>query len=124
MNILVDTHSLLWFLTKNPSLSQKAKHSIEQSQIIYIPTIVLLEFLYLLQKKGQRKKFAQFLRELKENNRYTIIAVDVAVVEEIARNFTNLEMHDHVIVASAEILKVAIVTKDRKISHSYTKIIW
>lgn len=124
MNVLIDTHSLLWFLTENQSLSSKAKTSIEQSRIIYVPTIVLLELLYVLQKKDQTNKFSKFLKEIKNNSRYITIAVDIAVVEEASRKPIGLEMHDRIIVACAEILKVPVITMDKKIKQTYSKTIW
>ena len=51
MSIVTDTHALYWFLTADKRLSRAAKNTIEESETIIIPTIVLLEFLYLFQKK-------------------------------------------------------------------------
>ncbi len=53
-----------------------------------------------------------------------MIAVDMAVVEEISAKPVDLEMHDRIIVACAEILKVPLVTKDRKIKQTYLQTIW
>ena len=55
MAITIDAHSLVWYLDKglNSNLSEKALHFIkeaEKNDIIYIPIIVLVELLYLIEK--------------------------------------------------------------------------
>ena len=53
VSIIIDTHTLYWFLTADKRLSRIAKNTIEETETIVIPTIVLLELLYIFQKKKQ-----------------------------------------------------------------------
>ena len=124
MNLLIDTHALLWFLTNDKRLSPKTKTRLEQADKVFIPTIVLLELLYLLQKKRKVKSFPKILTRLKNGNQFVIVSLDTAVVEKVFDIPENLEMHDRIILATAKLLGITIITKDKTISKEYSKIIW
>lgn len=124
MNILVDTHTLFWFLTADKRLSSQAKEVIEQAHLIFVPIIVLLELLYLFQKKGEVSQYKIALKELKNRNRFSIVSLDLGVAEDVIKMSSRLEIHDAAIVATAQILKVSIVTRDRAIRDVYRKSIW
>ncbi len=124
MNLVIDTHTLLWFLTDEGKLGSKAQESLEKAERIYVPTIVLLELLYLLEKVSERAKFSTLLQKIENNNRYIIIAADMAIVNEVLRQKLKLEMHDRIIVATAKILNVPLITKDKVIKKLYKNTIW
>lgn len=52
---VTDTHSFLWFLTRDKRLSSKAREIFrlcdQGAEIIVIPSIVLLECLYVCEKR-------------------------------------------------------------------------
>jgi PIN domain nuclease of toxin-antitoxin system len=48
--IVIDSHALFWFLAKNPKLSKKAKQAIEDAEQIIVPSIVLMEMLFIFEK--------------------------------------------------------------------------
>lgn len=124
MNIVLDTHALLWHITKDKHLSVTAKSLIRQSFRVIIPTIVLLELLYLLKKKGLEDNFLLILNKLKKNKKYSILSLDLIILEEVLKVSSGLEMHDRVIVASAELLKIPLITKDAIIRNLYQNTIW
>jgi PIN domain nuclease of toxin-antitoxin system len=53
-NAVTDTHALIWYLEDNPKLSEAANEVFEQCDrgeiVIYIPTICLVEIVYLQEK--------------------------------------------------------------------------
>ena len=52
MYIITDTHPWVWFLTAIPRLSQKAKSILSDlSNLIILPSIVMMEIKYLYQHK-------------------------------------------------------------------------
>ncbi|MDO8140987.1 MAG: hypothetical protein Q6358_05765 [Candidatus Brocadiales bacterium] len=51
MYIVTDTHPWVWFLTASPRLSQKAKAVSDPSNLIILPSIVMMEIKYLYQHK-------------------------------------------------------------------------
>ena len=61
---------------------------------------------------------------LKVSDRFAIVSLDTAVVEKVFSIPENLEMHDRIILATAKLLGVAIITKDKTISKQYSKTIW
>ncbi len=124
MNIVVDTHALLWFLTKDKKLSKLAKSSINNSKKVFIPTIVLLELLYTMHKINIEDKFPLVLKLIKKHKKYAVISLDIAIVEKVAQLTNLLEMHDKVIVATADMLKLPLVSKDSTIQKVYKNIIW
>ena len=124
MNIVIDTHSLYWFLTADKRLSRRAKTTIEEATRVVIPTIVLLELLYLFQKKKQRDAFSTAFEKLKNGSKYIFASLDIAAVEEVINIAFTLEMHDRVVVATAQMLSAPIVTKDRTIRKMYKATIW
>lgn len=124
MTIVLDTHSLLWFLTDNSKLSKNAEQSIDDAARILIPTIVILELLYLLKKRGLIRKFNTVLQKITKDQRYQVLPLDITVVLCMNKEFYNLEMHDGIIAASAKLLDVPLVSKDEQIQHAYKNTIW
>lgn len=122
--IVIDTHPLFWYLTEDKRLPVKTKAYLQGSSKIFVPTIVLLELLYLLQKKGLSNKFSLVLNKVRRSKRYLSVSLDLDIVEQIFSSSPKLESHDSVIVATAQILKLAIITKDRKIRSLYKETIW
>lgn len=124
MNILIDTHTLFWFLTADKRLSLQTKEVVEHAHLIFVPTIVLLELLYLFQKKGKVSQFKIVLKAIKGGERFSVISLDLGVVEKVIKLSSKLEIHDAAIVATTQILNVSIATKDRVIRNVYRKSIW
>ena len=124
MNVVIDTHALLWLLNSDKRLSHKAKNSIKIASIVFIPSIVLLELFYLLEKKSKRELFTITLKAIRNDNRYVVIALDSAVVEEVFKHQLPVEMHDRIIIATASLLRIPLVTKDKTIHQLYRKTIW
>lgn len=124
MNVLLDTHTIFWLFTSDKRISNKAKTEFRKAKQVFIPTIVLLELLYLLNKKKLNNQFPKILDQLKAEGRINFISLDLAVVENIPKDDFRLEMHDSAIVTSAQILGLPIITKDRVIRKVYKNIIW
>jgi len=56
MDAVTDTHSLIWYLEDDPRLGQNTSQVFDECDagqaVIYVPTICLVEILYL-QEKGR-----------------------------------------------------------------------
>lgn len=124
MNVLLDTHTLFWLFTSDKRISNKAKLKFREAKKVFIPTIVLLELLYLLKKKRLNDQFSGILNQLKAEGRINFISLDIAIVENMPDTDFRLEMHDSAIVTSAHILDLPIITKDRAIRKIYKNTIW
>jgi len=124
VNLLIDTHALFWFFSNDERLSQKARNHIRRSLKIFIPTIVLLELFRMMDKKGLINQFNIILSELKNGTNNSIVSLDLPITEKSFKLQPSLEMHDAVVVATAQLLKVPIITKDETIQKVYPQTIW
>lgn len=123
MNILLDTNALFWYLENSSILSKRAETSIDEAIQVFIPTIVLLELLYLLKKKKRANEFATILDKMIEKQ-YQILSLDLITVMSGYDLSSKMEMHDCIIVSTAKILGMPVVIKDRNIRKIYKNTIW
>ncbi len=123
MEVVIDSHALFWFLTNNPKLSSKARRCIEISEKAIIPSIVLMEILFLLEKNNLSYRFIEFLSELRIRN-YLVYPLDLKVIAQTLGINSELEMHDRIIVATAQIFNSPLISKDAQIKNFYSKTIW
>ena len=128
MEITLDTHSLIWYVDKglNIKLSQKALHTIKEAEntaIIYIPIIVLMELLHLVEKGKANLSFSRLLLTLEESSNYQIIPFDTRLLK-IAQTLKGLEVHDRIILATATLTNSPIVTKDKDMIGKGILTIW
>lgn len=125
MQFVIDTHSLHWYLQDSDSLSDKAKKTIDEATLIFIPAIVLLEYLFVAKKKGLLDLFNKFLQTI-PNEKFTVYPVELAIVKTCTNLLQrkSLEIHDLAIVATAKYLGLSIITKDEEITKAYKKVIW
>lgn len=124
MKIVVDTHTLFWFITGDKRLSKKARFTFESAERILTPTIVLLELYSLMKKKDILETFYQALDTAKKDQRFVFTSLDMAIFESVIMDLMDLELHDAVIVATSKLFNVPILTKDREIKDVYKNTIW
>ena len=121
--VVVDSHTLFWFLSENPKLSQKAKGLITKAKKVIVPSIVLMEILYLLEKNNLSFRFIEILDELKIRN-YLVYPLDLRVITQALFIPPRLEIHDRIIIATAQIFNAKLISKDSKIKKYYSKTVW
>ena len=123
---VVDTHTLVWFLSGSLRLS-RAAHTILRDPTVrlIIPAIVLAEIKYL----GNRGRFAQtlddVLRVIGTDPRCLVYPIDLGVVQ---RAPAALDIHDGLIVGTALAQSTAvegILTCDEAVTKSgLVPVIW
>jgi len=116
MIYVADTHSLIWFLTDDKKLGNKAKEVLEKADegklIIIVPTIVLAELVFICEKKDASVKFKDVMDKINESSNYIYYNLDIKIISEIA-NLTQIpEMHDRIITATAKLNRAVLITKD------------
>ena len=129
MLYVADTRGIVWFLSDNPQLSEKAKNIFEETEqgknIIVIPTIVLAELLYLCERKKMQNVFSIIIKKIKEGTNYVAYDLDVGVIIACQKLEKVPEMHDKIITATAQLLDTAVITKDSCIVEcGYVKTLW
>lgn len=128
-SLVLDTHALVWFLTKHPNISEKAlKLILQENYRKIIPVIVLCEINYLHQRKRFALSVSNVMSLIEETNSFEVAAHEQ---EQIDYLLPELEIHDSLIVATAcyyqKVLgyDVAIISKDEQIiKYSPVSIVW
>lgn len=131
-DVVTDTHALIWYLENNSRLSTAANEVFDKcvkgELLIHIPTICLVEIIYL-QEKGRisTSMKAQLDNALIDgNNGLVLTNLTAAVVDALATIPRNIvpDMPDRIIVATAKHLGLPLISKDSKIASSGIAIIW
>lgn len=127
--ITIDAHSLIWYLHElsRKFLSKKALKTImlaENEGFIYVPSVVMLEIMRLVEKGKFPLSFNDLLSTIEQSEAYELIPLDNELLKSTYAVDPKLELHDRVIVATAIIKDTDLVTKDSAISKAYSRVIW
>lgn len=118
MDYVTDTHSIVWYFTENPSLSEKALEVFEgtiEEGVIIIPAIVLSEIMYIAKKGKITLSFEETLKKIEKYENFDIAPLDVDILKVADKIETELEMHDRLIIATALYFNATLITKDQSI---------
>ncbi len=132
--VVTDTHALLWFLSNSTKLSQNALDAFEKAETngypIYVPSIILVELRYLVEKARDivESDFRLVVEKLNSPlSALTFAPLDQRTAEdlkEIPRNIVP-DMPDRLIAATAYNLDLPLISKDVSIRNLQNlKIVW
>jgi PIN domain nuclease of toxin-antitoxin system len=131
-NLVTDTHALIWYLEDSPNLSVNANRAFEQCDrgeiTIYIPTICLVEIVYLQERNRISADMKYMLNTALANGNSGLSLVNltaeiVDVLSTIPRN-TVPDMPDRIITATAKQMDLPLISRDTKIISSGIRIVW
>ncbi len=129
---VTDTHSLIWYLLDDPRLGPVARGCFEAcdrgESIIYVPTICLVEIIYLQEKGCIPAEMYRLLQAIVQSGLAGIFVTDLSasVVEmlpNVPRNDVP-DLPDRIIAATALHLGLPLISRDRKIRLSAVDTIW
>lgn len=131
-DLVTDTHALIWYLEDSPNLSAKANQAFDRCDrgeiIIYIPTICLVEIIYLQER---RRISADMKSQLDtalatETTGFTLINLTSDIVNALATipHDTVPDMPDRIIAATAKHMNLSLISRDTKIVSSGISILW
>lgn len=130
--IVIDTHVLVWWLTRAPGLSRKAERTLaahgDPGQIV-VSAISLLEIATAM-RRGRLRLSIPLDQWLADMNRLPEIAVesvsaDIAILAGGLAEPMHGDPADRIIVATSATLGVPLVTGDKKLqSYRGVKTIW
>ncbi len=129
---VTDTHNLIWYLQDSPKLTATVCRyfdGCDSGEIcIYIPTICLVEIIYLEEKwqipSDTLESLATILEQGQSN--FQLAALDTAVVSALRQipRKTVPDMPDRIIAATALALSLPLLSRDGKIKLSAVKTVW
>lgn len=127
MNVLLDTHTLLWFLNGDDLLSNKARRAIEDRRNSVFVSIA--SFWEIAIKLSLRKLEYEYgltkMYQLIEENGFVILPITfdhTLLVSSL--EFIHRDPFDRIITAQAINEKMTILTKDANIAQYKVKTIW
>ena len=111
----LDTHSLVWYIRGQKTLSLKAGEIIQKilkgEVNCYISTMVVLEAFYI-SLKHKNFTFSKFLESIRKSN-IRVVAFDNKVLAQSFELPAKMDIHDRIIVATAIVTNTPLVTKDK-----------
>jgi PIN domain nuclease of toxin-antitoxin system len=129
--VIADTHALVWYVIDRSKLSADAYTAMKQAEDdgeIYVPSIVLVELRYLVEKRTITEAVYQFIVDAisDPDSALTLIPLDfncAKAVGNIARAVVP-DMPDRIIAATASEVGLPLVTRDHKIAAAGIHTIW
>ncbi|MDX2052373.1 MAG: type II toxin-antitoxin system VapC family toxin [Polyangiaceae bacterium] len=122
MNLVADTHAILWFLGAPKKLSAKAKSAFEKAETgrwtLFVPVLCLYEAVLLGERGRIRFEFRELVEQLELRVGFRLVELSIPDVDE-ARNLASLaDPFDRVIVGTALRLGLPLITADERIRQS------
>lgn len=127
MNLLLDTHTLIWFLNGDDKLSEKAKFSIENPKnlkLVSIASIWEIAIKLSLGKIRFPKGFKQFLKLVEENGFEVLPITFEHTIELSTLDFIHRDPFDRLLIAQCKADNFTLISKDDIIKKYDIKLIW
>jgi len=127
MNLLLDTHTLIWFLNGDPFLTDKARSAIESSNNIKFVSMASVWEISIKFSLGkiQIPKGIKHLIALIEDNGFEFLPITLEhLVEVSSLDYFHRDPFDRLLIAQVKIENFTIVTKDENIRLYKIKTLW
>jgi PIN domain nuclease of toxin-antitoxin system len=112
MNLLLDTHALLWWLDDHPSLSRKAKESISDGMnSVFVSAAVVWEI--EIKKALGKIRIPSDFRNVLAQQSFEMLPVTVEHAHEVGSlPNIHLDPFDRMLIAQARVESFTVVTRD------------
>jgi len=128
MYYTTDTHALLWYLMDSKKLSLKARKCFDESDngeaTIIVPAMVLIECIDVIDKKKVNINFEEIILKMTQASNFMLSEINWSLIIEVNKLKTLKDLHDRIIIATAQIFNTPLITKDKTIQEYYSKTIW
>ena len=130
---VADTHAIVWYLLKDPRLSDSARRFIEDAAAagnqIAISPISMAEIVYLVEKQRlPPAAYSELTKALADGNYVIAEAPFTAAIVEAMRQVPRAEvpeLPDRIVAATAVYFGVPVISRDSRISaSSVVQTIW
>jgi PIN domain nuclease of toxin-antitoxin system len=131
-DFVTDTHGLIWYLQDNHRLGPQALAAFEGcdqgENAIYVPTISLVEIVYL-QEKGRipsalGTQFNEILRAETTGLRLADLTIEVVTALDKIPRTAVPDMPDRIVAATALSLGMPLITRDSRIRAPDLSLVW
>jgi len=131
-DLVTDTHALIWYLEDSQNLSvaaNKAFDKCDRGEItIYIPTICLVEIVYLQERRriSADMKSQLNIALANESSGLALVNLTAEIVDALSTipRDTVPDMPDRIIAATAKHMNLPLISRDAKIVSSGISIVW
>lgn len=128
MKVLLDTHTLLWFLNGDQTLSASAKESILNRRNVKFVSIVSIWEIFIkvgIGKLDLGVSPAAF-QDAIQNNGFNLLSIEFKNLHELLHlPFHHKDPFDRLIIAQAQNENMTIITKDENFArYKGTEVLW
>ncbi len=123
MNLLLDTHALIWALENNPTLSEPARNAIiDGNNIVFVSAASVWEM--SIKKAMGKLDVPDNLDEEIKLHRFTLLDIN-AEHAELAGQLPDIhkDPFDRMLIAQANIEKLTLISRDKLIAEYKVKLI-
>lgn len=127
MNLLIDTHALIWFITDSDNLPRKTKTIIENKEndcFVSIATYWEIGIKSSIGRLNLNSELKTIFEIIKETGFDTVPITTNQIVINASLAFHHQDPFDRIIIAQAISEKMTIITKDSQIDNYDVKTIW
>jgi PIN domain nuclease of toxin-antitoxin system len=127
MNLLLDTHSFIWFIDGSENLSATARREIENPMnkvFVSIASLWEIAIKTSIKKLSLKNSFSNVFK-LIEKNGFTIMPVEFSHTKIVSKlKYFHRDPFDRMLIAQAKSEKMTIVGKDELFDKYKVKRIW
>ena len=128
MKFLLDTHTFLWYLSGNPSLSKTAKNAIQNpDHFIQLSIASLWEIAIKLNLKKLELdvEFRELERQIEILN-FEILSISLTQLIHLSSfDWHHRDPFDHLIISQALVENLTIISKDKQFKHyNNLQVLW
>jgi len=130
MKLLLDTCAVLWAVADPDSLSRKGTQSLSDPDAeIFVSVISCAEIACAVERGRIRldRHWKRWFRDYTELNDWQLVPIDLGIMEEAYSlpEYLHRDPADRVILATARILQLHLVTADRRmLEYPHVETIW
>lgn len=126
--VVVDTHTIVWAMVEPELLSEPAIQAFSSATRVFVPSICLVEVVYLVEKGRLDRRVEALLFSRLSNPRSGLIEAPLTL--KVIRCLTQVprrevpDMPDRIIAATSLRLRKPLITRDRRIRACLKATIW
>ena len=127
MNVLIDTHTFLWFINDSPNLSSTAKDLLESDNEVCFSLASIWEIAIKvsLGKLALPTTVGEFIPEQLELNQINLLPIQVSHLDTVASlPFHHRDPFDRLIIAQAICEQISVVSADQAFDLYEIKRLW